>query len=132
MSRHGNPTRRAMPTQSAVGLAASFAETDASRVGRENVYTCETCGGYTVTVDRDAGVTPMFLACRASGALDIDTCAGIAVSAGYPNVARPPYIPPPAWEWYRPTTRETHGLDAETFAHVRQGGLLLRKIGATA
>src|SRR3974377_965449 len=33
----------------------------------ENVYTCRKCGGHTVTVDRDEGVTPFMIGCRESG-----------------------------------------------------------------
>lgn len=31
------------------------------RLPRENAYWCSKCKGYTVTVDVDDGVTPMFL-----------------------------------------------------------------------
>lgn len=33
--------------------------------GAVNVYRCRECGGETVTVNLDDGVTPMFLRCRA-------------------------------------------------------------------
>ena len=32
-----------------------------------NVYVCQKCGGLTVTVDVDEGVTPFMLGCRATG-----------------------------------------------------------------
>lgn len=94
--------------------------------GRENVYTCPDCGGYTVTVDRDEGTTPAFLDCRARVG-----CKGMAASAWYPSGPRPGHIPPPAWEWYRPDAAETKRLKRKWFGaweHVRAGGLLLRKI----
>lgn len=88
---------------------------------RVNVYVCEKCGGKTTTVDVDHGVTPMFLACRASG--DVEGCDGRAVSSMYRP--EPPY-PPPAWEWYRPSSKA--GLEPAARDHVERGGLLLRKI----
>lgn len=94
--------------------------------GRENVYTCQICGGFTVTVDRDHGVTPMFLDCRASAG-----CKGMAVSSGYPPGPRPPHIPAPAWEWYRPSPKETAKLERKQpgmAEHVRKGGLAIRRI----
>lgn len=91
--------------------------------GRENAYRCRDCGGLTVTIDVDDGVTPMFLACRASGREG--DCPGTAGSMMYPQGPRPAHIPEPAWEWFRPRT--VQGLDAETRDHVQRGGLLLRR-----
>ena len=96
-----------------------------SLVGRENVYTCPKCGGYTVTVDVDDGVTPFLLNCRASG--EEGKCDGKATSAFYPKSPRPPRIPPPAWEWYAPSAEETAKLSPGMRDHVEQGGLLIRK-----
>lgn len=91
----------------------------------ENVYTCSTCGGYTVTVDIHEGVTPMLLACRASGRLG--DCDGRAVSAGYPTGPRPAHIPEPAWEWYRPTPKAARRMSDDMRHHVEMGGLALRE-----
>lgn len=94
-----------------------------SFLGRTNAYVCDQCGRYTVTIDRDEGVTPMFLACRAT-----PECTGRAVSLGYPEGTVPDHIGAPAFEWYRPAERELRDLDAATFEHVARGGLLLRPI----
>lgn len=96
--------------------------------GRENAYLCDVCGGYTTTIDVDDGVTPMLLACRASG--EEGKCTGMARSLGYPSGPRPDAIPSPAWEWYKPGDLELMQIDQELFEHVRKGGLLLRKIAA--
>ena len=61
-----------------------------------NVYHCETCGGDTVTVNLDAGVTPMFLRCRAKPVYA--PCEGTAVSRGY----RVPQDLVPTHGWYSP------------------------------
>ena len=45
---------------------------------RINQYTCRDCKESTVTVDVDEGVTPMFLACRAT-----PDCKGTMASAMY-------------------------------------------------
>lgn len=90
--------------------------------GRENAYECPVCGGYTTTVNVDDGVTPMFLACRVTPG-----CPGRAASLIYPEGPRPAHIPPPAWEWYRPSRRERRSLDPVTREHVEMGGLLIRE-----
>lgn len=104
--------------------------------GRKNAYYCEVCGGYVCTVDRDEGVTPMFLACRAKGDDPRNRCWGTSKSMMYPAEPWPEKdgfgtaIPTePTWEWYAPGTDEANALDRGAFEHVQKGGLLLRKIG---
>lgn len=91
---------------------------------RENVYTCEKCGGYTVTVDVAEGVTPFMLRCRATG--EVGKCDGWAYSAMYPTGPRPKRIPAPAWEWYRPDRSEYVGSSEQMREHFDKGGLALR------
>ena len=94
------------------------------RLPRENAYVCPKCKAPTVTVDVDDGVTPMFLGCRATPG-----CDGMAQSSMYPKEPRPPWVPEPAWEWYRPTLKQAKKKEARypgTLDHVRRGGLLLR------
>lgn len=84
--------------------------------GKENVYTCNTCRKYIVTIDLDRGVTPMFLGCRES------SCSGEMTSHGYPPMENKPDIVPDAWwEWYRPAEIDTDD------DHLMKGGLLLRE-----
>lgn len=92
---------------------------------RENVYTCKKCGGYTVTVDVNEGVTPFILRCRASG--KEGDCDGDAYSAMYPDGPRPARIPPPAWEWFKPTGSEYNKLSRAMKEHVDRGGLDIRR-----
>jgi hypothetical protein len=94
--------------------------------GATNVWTCPTCNGHTFAVHRDEGVTPMLLACRASG--DVGDCMGSAVSAGYPPGPPPDYLGDPQWEWYRPSRRAIKRLSPGMRYHVTRGGLVLRKI----
>jgi hypothetical protein len=111
--------------------AAEVEERYSSFTNRKNAYYCETCHGYIVTIDRDGGVTPMFLGCRAT-----DGCAGMSRSMMYPTEPWPERdglghaIPTePTWEWYRPDAAElARERDAGTLEHVRKGGLLLRRI----
>jgi hypothetical protein len=104
------------------GLAVSE---EGEVIGQENVYTCPDCGGYTVTIDVDDGVTPFLLGCRASGRAG--DCKGMAQSAFYPKGPRPFHFPPPAWEWYRPTEEEFSRLNPGMKDHVRNGGLDIRR-----
>ncbi len=94
-------------------------------IDRENVYVCRECGGHTVTIDIDEGVTPFLLGCRASGREG--DCKGKAESAFYPKGPRPAHIPAPSWEWYKPAPDEYKWLSGPIKDHVDQGGLLIRK-----
>jgi hypothetical protein len=95
---------------------------------RENVYTCRKCGGFTVTVDLDEGITPYLLACRASG--KHGDCPGMAESSGYPIGPRPKHIPDPQWEWYKPGELELREASPELRDYALHGGLFLRRLGA--
>lgn len=104
---------------------------------RKNAYYCDECGGYIVTVDRDKGVTPMFLACRVKGEPTDprNDCKGTSRSMMYPPTETWPSDhpalmngAPPTWEWYSPSDVERRTLDVGTLEHVEKGGLLLRKI----
>jgi len=90
---------------------------------RVNVYTCEKCGGKTTTIDRDTGVTPFMLMCRASGR--VGDCDGYSYSCMY----QPPRNhAEPEWEWYIPGRGEIKRMTQAERQHVEQGGLSLRKI----
>jgi len=88
---------------------------------RVNVYTCQKCGAYTVTVDVDYGVTPFMLKCRTT-----EGCEGFGHSSFYPTGPKPVRIPEPSWEWYKPSEQEASTLDPQTLDHVELGGLILR------
>lgn len=118
--------------------------------GEKNAYWCPKCHGYTITIDVDKGVTPMFLACRASG--DVGTCDGMAQSMVYPPEPWPiedgyeNHIPTePQFEWYAPDaielvglrlksrapgTKKKRRLAAASLEHVNKGGLLLRPVAS--
>lgn len=98
-------------------------------IGRENVYVCPECNGYTVTIDVDAGVTPFLLKCRAKGD---GMCTGMAVSSCYPKGPRPTNMPAPAWEWYKPKGMDYQKLSSEMKRHVDKGGLYIRARAAPA
>ena len=98
--------------------------------GRENVYTCDKCGGYTVTRDVDDGVTPFMIGCRSSG--KEGDCDGKAYSSFYPKGPRPARIPAPSWEWYKPSDAEVSAMPESWRDHFRRGGLNLRKIEMVA
>jgi hypothetical protein len=110
---------------------------DVTKLPRVNVYLCEyNC--HTVTVDVDKGTTPFMIGCRARStkerpigkwALDEDGfCKGTAKSNFYPKLPMPPWIKPPAWEWYKPTQEEYDKLPAKEKDdnHFAKGGLFLR------
>lgn len=88
---------------------------------RINVYTCEKCGGRTVTMHIHEGVTPFMLGCRASG--KEGDCDGAAMSAFY----RVSPLLKPEWEWFKPVGSEYNKLNDAMKEHVDKGGLDLRK-----
>src|SRR6516165_7878562 len=92
-----------------------------SLVGRENCYTCQSCGKIFTTVDRDAGVTPFMV-----GHEEFEpngTCSGDCYSAFYPSGPRPPRIPAPSHEWYRPSPEEAKKMSEAMQQHIAKGGL---------
>ena len=104
---------------------------------RLNAYYCETCERYVVTVDRDEGVTPMMLACRADGdptAPGFDGCKGTSRSMGYPKQPWPTEAPDPVptWEWFTPEGEDYLALSDAMRDHVDRGGLDLRPIREAA
>jgi hypothetical protein len=93
--------------------------------GARNAYRCKECGRYSVTVHVDQGVTPLFLRCLREG------CEGQSVSAMYPPEPWPKGLGEATHEWYRPDAKQMKKLTPGELQHVKQGGLLLREIGAT-
>lgn len=87
-----------------------------------NGYHCSTCDGITLTYHLDRGVTPMFLACRAT-----PDCDGQAVSLMYPDPPLPEHIASqPRYAWYKPGPDEYADLSDAMRDHVDRGGLCLR------
>lgn len=87
---------------------------------RINTYRCG-FGHLTVTIDRDAGVTPMFLNCK--------HCGGQASSAGYRPKDKEHLVP--TYEWFRPSLKECmkmRGKSEGLLDHILMGGLELRAI----
>lgn len=102
-----------------------------------NIYICEH-GCHNITVDVDKGVTPFMIPCEFRGRPDRPAnpkkmkngkCIGIARSCMYPQELGEgiPY-PKPEFEWYRPDLKEFNALSNPEKDHVKQGGLLMRKI----
>lgn len=97
------------------------------RAGLINVYTCDKCGARHVTRNRDAGVTPFLIGCRAmvkAGKGKMVQCDGLAQSCCYHTNQNEK----PRFEWYRPLADEMDGLDKWSKDHTSKGGLLLREL----
>ena len=84
--------------------------------GKKNIYVCDTCKGHVVTMDRDHGVTPFMIECKATA-----FCNGMMKSSMYRVFDQDMRA---GYEWYKPTAPVAVHLQH----HVDQGGLLLRKI----
>ena len=88
--------------------------------GKKNIYVCETCKGHIVTVDRDDGVTPFMLRCRAT-----PECTGMMKSSLYRVFDQDIGAD---HEWFRPDAHSTMLLGRGTQEHVEKGGLILRTV----
>jgi len=89
---------------------------------RLNRYTCNACGGHIITVDRDKGVTPFAIDCRATRGCSGDMYSSFyRVSSGTPT-----------FEWRKPTPEEYAAMSAAGRHHVDQGGLELHPINGRA
>lgn len=89
---------------------------------RINTYGCG-FAHLTVTIDRDAGVTPMFLNCV--------HCGTQASSAGYQPKNKEHLIP--THEWFRPSLDQCLKMRNKNSAlldHILRGGLELRPINS--
>ena len=106
----------AQPPQSSARPYADDAES--AEPNRLNVYTCQTCGGRIVTIDRHVGTTPFTINCRATPG-----CDGVMYSSMY----QVDESLTPTWEWFKPGGKFRNRAMRE---HVEMGGLDLRRIEA--
>lgn len=98
-------------------------------IGAQNQYRCHQpdCERNLITIDRDHGVTPAFIACRTKDGV-LTGCKGPMVSYGYPPInTKPKGLGPPTMEWYRPEASPLGYFDEnpEMDQHIRRGGLAL-------
>ncbi len=96
------------------------------KYGRVNRYRCAACGNTRITVDRDPGVTPAFMLCDAghpTGPVETSMHSEwYQVPPEMERLATHEFFRP-SYEYYRTIT------DRNCEKHVRDGGLLFRKIG---
>lgn len=96
-------------------------------LSRRNAYFCSSCRRVTITVEVDAGVTPMFISCphcstqAASFMYELPGCMRFTFVSG--TIAEVPAD----FEWYKPDKAELKKLPKSTRDHVKAGGLLMRK-----
>lgn len=92
---------------------------------RRNAYFCPSCRSATITVDIDAGTTPMFISCphcssqATSFMYDVPGCMRFSFTSGVASFL------PADFEWYKPT--DLSSLSQFERQHVKDGGLLMRK-----
>ncbi len=83
---------------------------------QKNAYTCDRCHQNIITIDRDDGVTPFMLACRATAG-----CTGTMRSQFYFQNERT--LSPPQYEWRKPTRQEYANMSPAMRQHIDIGGL---------
>lgn len=102
-------------------------QADAHRAsGGVNAYDCRECGKTCWTIDRDAGVTPASMRCRAPGGCG----EGTSFSRWY---TVPADHPPPTHEWFRPSrefARREERRAPGCWQHYVGGGLWIRPIAS--
>jgi len=93
---------------------------EAFRVGRKNMYRCNNCSHFIVTIEVDRGVTPMMLSCDSC---TIGTRRSGFYLDGYQKLT-------PTHEWYRPDGDELLELleDPQANDHYIRGGLSIRPV----
>lgn len=95
-----------------------------SKRGEVNGWVCQRCGQGTYAIHVDDGVTPMFLACRAT-----DNCGGRGTSLMYPPDPPSHVLQAVAWEWYMPDKAEQRAIvDPNLLEHISKGGLRFREL----
>ncbi len=86
-----------------------------------NVYHCQLCGGDTVTIHVDEGVTPFMIGCRARS----PRCQGTAQSGFYHDSFQELT---PKYEWFKPTKEATKTMSKSMQDHINSGGLEIRPV----
>lgn len=87
-----------------------------------NRYTCQSCGGSIITIDRDEGTTPFMLGCRAKPG-----CKGMMQSSFYRGVEGEA-----TFEWRKPTLEEHRKSSRAMQQHFEMGGLDIHPITVSA
>lgn len=80
---------------------------------RLNRYVCQVCGRSIITIDRDEGVTPFMLNCRAT-----PDCKGDMHSSFYEGVTGQP-----THEWRKPTAEEYQNMSQPMRDYIDSGAL---------
>ena len=85
--------------------------------GEYNLYKCDQCGAYVVTLYKDKGVTPFIMMCK--------KCNGAMHHTQSSRQAPPPFVE--VHNWVRPTLEQTLRLSEGLREHVLNGGLVLEE-----
>lgn len=79
-----------------------------------NLYECNKCNNYKVTLYKDKGVTPFIMRCK---------CGGDMMHTKSSKQAPPSYVK--VHNWVRPSLEQTMSLSESMRNHILNGGLIL-------
>lgn len=82
--------------------------------GEYNLYECNKCNNYKVTLYKDKGVTPFIMRCK---------CGGDMMHTKSSKQAPPSYVK--VYNWVRPNLEQTMSLSEGMRNHILNGGLIL-------
>ena len=82
--------------------------------GEYNLYECNKCNNYKVTLYKDKGVTPFIMRCK---------CGGDMMHTKSSKQALPSYVK--VYNWVRPNLEQTMSLSEDMRNHILNGGLIL-------
>lgn len=82
--------------------------------GEYNLYECNKCNNYKVTLYKDKGVTPFIMRCK---------CGGDMMHTKSSKQAPPSYVK--VHNWVRPSLKQTMSLSKGMRNHILNGGLIL-------
>lgn len=83
--------------------------------GEYNLYECNKCNNYKVTLYKDKGVTPFIMRCK---------CGGDMMHTKSSKQAPPSYVK--VHNWVRPSLEQTMSLSEGMRNHILNGGLIYR------
>ena len=79
--------------------------------GEYNLYECNKCNNYKVTLYKDKGVTPFIMRCK---------CGGDMMHTKSSKQAPPSYVK--VYNWVRPNLEQTMSLSEGMRNHILHGG----------
>lgn len=92
---------------------------------KKNRYVCQKCHKSIITIDKDEGITPFMIECKAT-----ENCDGLMYSSFYDKSLQNNPLLIPMFEWYKPKNANHYPEEHREIMqkHFDEGGLDIRPI----